>query len=150
MNIASGPLSVAFHRDVIDELADLRERNVALTRQLADRDQLREENRQLREALSPFVSFPPEWCLTAHQTCILCSFLGLNGNILPRARLMTTLYVGREHQPDPAKILDAHMCKIRRTLRDAGVPLIIETVHGRGWRLSAESDAFLRANARAS
>jgi DNA-binding response OmpR family regulator len=48
------------------------------------------------------------------------------------------------HLPDcdqPAeKIMDVYMCKLRKRLKQAGVPIVIETYWGRGWLLREADD----------
>ena len=54
--------------------------------------------------------------------------------------MLIALYGLIDEAPEP-KILDVYLCKVRRRLMEAQARIDIETVWGRGWRLSPESVA---------
>lgn len=61
-------------------------------------------------------------------------------NVVHRERMLIALYGLIDEAPEP-KILDVYLCKVRRRLMEAQARIDIETVWGRGWRLSPESVA---------
>jgi DNA-binding response OmpR family regulator len=103
-------------------------------------DTLREEIRQYREALAPYAILPREWRLTEMEECLLRAMRAVGPNLLRHERAMLALYGTTEDAPEP-KGLDRFICKIREKLERARPPIRIETVHGRGWRLTPESCA---------
>lgn len=104
---------------------------------LDERDALREENRQLKAALAPIATLPRAWRLTATESTLLRAMRSVGPNVLHRERAMLALYGTWEDAPC-AKILDVLVCKIRTKLMRAQTRIHIETVWGRGFRLSAE------------
>lgn len=117
---------------------------------LEERDTLLEQVRQLEEALAPTAILPRAWRLTATEERLLRALRAVGPNVLHHERAMLTLYGMFEDAPQQ-KILDVLICKIRRKLMEAQAQIRIETVWGRGWRLSAEScaqfDAAVAADA---
>lgn len=107
---------------------------------LEERDTLLEQVRQLEEALAPTAVLPRAWRLTATEERLLRALRAVGPNVLHHERAMLTLYGMFEDAPQQ-KILDVLVCKIRRKLMEAQAQIRIETIWGRGWRLSAESCA---------
>jgi len=109
----------------------------------AQRDEietLREENRQLREALAPRVTLPREWRLTKYEERLIRAIRAVGPNVLHQERVMLALYGMADDAPE-TKSLETMLCKIRRKLREAGAEVTIETVWARGWRMTPESCA---------
>lgn len=118
---------------------------------IEERDTLLEQVRQLEEALAPTAVLPRAWRLTATEERLLRALRAVGPNVLHHERAMLTLYGMFEDAPQQ-KILDVLVCKIRRKLIEAQAQIRIETIWGRGWRLSAEScaqfDAAVAADAK--
>lgn len=107
---------------------------------LDERDTLREHIRQLEEALAPTSILPRAWRLTATEERLLRALRAVGPNVLHHERAMLTLYGMLEDAPQQ-KILDVMICKIRRKLMEGQAQIRIETIWGRGWRMTAESCA---------
>ena len=112
---------------------------------------LREENEVLREqvlqyqkALAPTAILPRAWRLTKTEERLLRAIRAVGPNLLHHERAMLALYGMWEDMPEQ-KILDVLVCKIRRKLMEAQVRIRIETVWGRGWRMTPESCAMFDA-----
>jgi len=103
-------------------------------------DTLREEIRQYREALAPYAILPRHWRLTEMEESLLRAVRAVGPNLLQHERAMLALYGTSEDAPEP-KTLDCFICKLRGKLRKARAPIQIETVFGRGWRMTPESCA---------
>ena len=114
-----------------------REQVIAL---LEERDTLREHVRQLEEALAPTVVLPRAWRLSTSEECLLRAIRAVEPNVLHHERGMIVLYGMLDDAPNQ-KILDVLICKVRQKLRHAQAQITIETVWGRGWRMSPESCA---------
>ncbi|MBE7198377.1 MAG: helix-turn-helix domain-containing protein [Parafilimonas terrae] len=107
---------------------------------LEERDTLLEQVRQLEEALAPKAILPRTWRLTATEERLLRALRAVGPNVLHHERAMLALYGMLDEAPQQ-KILDVLICKIRRKLMEAQAQIRIETIWGRGWRLSPESCA---------
>lgn len=106
-------------------------------RTLAEENEiLREEVRQLREALTPTIPLPRAWRLGLMEERFLRALRRAGQSILSRETLMQALYCGREDAPD-TRILDAHACHLRRKLTAHAPQIVVETIRGEGFRLTA-------------
>ena len=110
---------------------------------------LKDENERLRAEIDEFkrqlaheYSAPREWMLTALEERIVG--LLVKSESCSKDMLFNGLYGDRLDQPDP-KIVDVFICKIRKKL--APFEIEIETLWGRGYRLSDRSRAQLRSSA---
>ena len=113
----------------------------------AQRDEietLREQVLQLEEALAPRAMLPRSWRLTKTEERLLRAIRAVGPNLLHHERAMLALYGMWEDMPEQ-KILDVLVCKIRRKLMEAQAQIRIETVWGRGWRMTPESCAMFDA-----
>lgn len=97
---------------------------------------LREEVRQLREALTPTIPLPRAWRLGPLEERFLRALRRAGHGMLSRETLMQSLYCGREEAPD-ARILDAHAFHLRRKLSAYAPQIVVETIRGEGFRLTA-------------
>lgn len=105
-------------------------------------DELRERVRQLEEALTPTILLPRAWRLTRMEGRMLRLLRAGGGNVVHHERAMIALY-GMWDEAPQQKILDVLICKCRRKLMEAQARITIETIWGRGWRLTLPSiDAF--------
>lgn len=107
---------------------------------LEERDTLREQVRQLEEALAPMAILPRAWGLTRNEETFLRAIRAVGPNVLHRERALIAVYGMWEEAPDQ-KIADVLLSKVRGKLMRAQAQIHIETVWGRGWRMSAESCA---------
>ncbi|KAB7782408.1 helix-turn-helix domain-containing protein [Methylorubrum populi] len=105
---------------------------------LEERDTLREQIRQLEEALRPTIILPRAWRLTRRESDFLNVLRAAAPNVVHRERMLIALYGTWDDAPEQ-KITDVYLCKVRRKLMEAQARIEIETVWGRGWRLSPES-----------
>lgn len=105
---------------------------------LEERDTLREQVRQLEELLRPTIILPAACRLTRREADFLNVLRAASPNVVHRERMLIALYGLIDEAPEP-KILDVYLCKVRRRLMEAQARVEIETVWGRGWRLSPES-----------
>lgn len=114
-----------------DIAAKLREEN----------DELREENRQLRELLNPPATLPTRWKLTPLETRIVLCLSRGKGGALATEHVLGAMYgPGHEHGRD---CLHVAVNKIRRKRDLHG--LTVETNHGHGFSMPAESCAIVQA-----
>ena len=98
--------------------------------------ELEEEIRQLKaELYNKTWEPPPELNLTRMQTAVLCALMRGGDRPLSKEFLVeaTRSPFCKKDDPEP-KLIDTVICKMRERLRPHG--LWIETVHGRGYRLS--------------
>lgn len=94
--------------------------------------ELRERVRLLEAALVGEWLPPREWHLTRSEAQIF--WLLARREFISREQLVTALYAARPDKDQPvAKIVDVHICKMRRKLDPLGAH--IETVYGRGYAL---------------
>lgn len=114
-----------------------REQVVAL---LEERDTLRETVRQLEEALVPTTILPRSWRLTSTEERLLRALRAVGQNVLHHERAMLALYGMIEDAPEQ-KIIDVWVHKVRTKLRHAQAQITIETIWGRGWRMTPEGCA---------
>lgn len=112
--------------------------------QLRDKvEHLEEENRYLRECLYP--STPPMYRglkLTAKESLLLESLLSAR-SVCTRDYAMNRLYRNIDEQPEGIKILDVFIHNLRAKLHEINID--VETIWGRGWRLSDENKEKLKA-----
>lgn len=111
---------------------------------LEERETLREQVRQLEEALAPTALLPRAWRLTKTEERFIRAIRAVGPNLLHHERAMLTLYGMWEDAPEQ-KILDVMICKIRRKLMEAQAQIRIETIWGRGWRMTPEACAMFDA-----
>lgn len=105
---------------------------------------LEQENEMLRERIGEFEALlkvewqpPLELALTPSEVQIL-RLLVAREDIVTRQQIMTFFYALRPDVEQPEeKIVDVYVCKVRAKLRPFG--LNVETVWGRGYRLSPET-----------
>ncbi|BAU91210.1 hypothetical protein MPPM_2605 [Methylorubrum populi] len=105
---------------------------------LEERDTLRETIRQLEDILVPFMVLPKDWRLTTSEQRMMRALRASAPGILHKERAMIAMYGTWEDAPEQ-KIVDVFICKIRRKLMEAQTRIHIETIWGRGWRLTPES-----------
>lgn len=113
----------------------------------AQRDEietLREENRQLREALAPRIVVPRSWRLKTMEERLLRALRSAGPNALCEMRALHALYGEREETPDRGALY-ALICHLRRKLGEARTGIQIETLRDRGWRMTPESCAMFDA-----
>lgn len=111
---------------------------------LEEIDTLREAVRRYEEILKPSLYAPKAWRLTPSEEGVLLVLYGAKTRVVHRERMLIGLYGILADAPDQ-KTLDVFVCKIRRKLMEAQARISIETVWGRGWRLTEESHARLHA-----
>lgn len=75
-----------------------------------------------------------EVTLTPREFDILACLAGDAGRVFTRREMFARVWGG--HWYGPTKVLDVHIAAVRRKL---GVPELIETVYGRGFRLAVEA-----------
>jgi xanthine/CO dehydrogenase XdhC/CoxF family maturation factor len=107
---------------------------------LEERDTLREHVRQLEEALAPTFVLPASGRLTPVEEKLIAALRVVGPSVLHRERAMIAIYGMGEDAPGQ-KALDILLCKLRKKLAQTRTHIEIETVWGRGWRMSAESRA---------
>lgn len=73
--------------------------------------------------------------LTAKEYACLEFLISRRGSTVTKEMFLAHLYGG--HNEPEMKIIDVFVCKLRRKLREAGVPNLIETVWGRGYTVPA-------------
>lgn len=101
-----------------------------------ERDDARARIAELEEALfRPDFRVPPEWKLTRQEVTLLGSLIASGDAVLTRAAMMSALY-GSDDWATP-KIIDVLMTKMRAKLKPYGIA--VETVWGRGYRLSGQA-----------
>jgi DNA-binding response OmpR family regulator len=71
-----------------------------------------------------------EVALTARELDVLLTLVAEPGSVVSREDIFSAVW--DEHWYGPTKVLDVHVAALRRKL---GQPALIETVHGRGFRL---------------
>jgi hypothetical protein len=105
---------------------------------LEERDILREQVRQLEAALAPAIVLPALWKLTNTEQRFLSAIRAVGPNVLTHDRAILALYGSRDEAPE-VQITDILLCHARRKLRQAKAGITIETIWGRGWRMTLES-----------
>jgi DNA-binding response OmpR family regulator len=111
---------------------------------LKEIDTLREAVRRYEELLKPSLYTPRAWRLTPNEEAVLLVLYGAKTRVVHRERMPIGVYGILADAPEQ-KILDVFICKVRRKLMCAQTRIGIETVWGRGWRLTDESHARLHA-----
>ena len=109
--------------------------DAAHIRRLRDRiDYLEEENRQLHERLAKYVTLPTKWRLNRSEATVFGELISTS--VVSKERIMDALYGHRPDcdWPESGKIIDVHICNLRRKLKPFNVR--IDTVHSRGWMLA--------------
>ena len=74
-----------------------------------------------------------ELLLTATEFALLSALAEHPGHVVDRRRLVAQAYGGRIHVSD--RTVDSHIRNIRAKCMATGVPEVIETLHGIGFRL---------------
>lgn len=117
--------------------------DVALRQKL---DDALAENADLKKALGrdydrlEAEKFWRRWRLTGRQAQLLAALYAAKGRCVTKDSLLTALYSDRPDADEPEiKIIDVFICKIRARLGAE----VIETVWGRGYRLSEEGTRLL-------
>ena len=118
-----------------------REQVIAL---LEERETLREHVRHLEDLLVPHAVLPQAWRLTTKEEQLLRAIRAVGPNVLHHERAIIALYGMWEDAPGQ-KTFEVLLCKIRRKLTEAQAQIRIETVWGRGWRMTPESCAMFDA-----
>jgi two-component system cell cycle response regulator CtrA len=103
-----------------------------------ENDELRERVRVLEEMVGIRIEVPLVFGLTTHEAMLFG--LLLKRDLVSKEMAMVGLYGDRPNLDPEIKIVDVYVCKARKKLRGFGVE--IETVWGRGYRLSAECKAI--------
>lgn len=112
-------------------------------RELQKRNEYLEETvHRLREALTETRLLPREWKLTPSEENVLGVLV--NRELGTYEALLTALYLAKGRPEASQKILQVFICRLRKKLEPYGIK--IRTVYGRGWALSPESRASLRAD----
>lgn len=122
---------ITFRSELHREIAQLRERNVALQREIE----------WLRELFMPQLTFPEEWRLTPAESALLSALYASKGFITREAALAAAC--GDETDND-MKIVDVHLCKMRKKLAPR-MGKSVETIWGRGFRLSSNARVTIDA-----
>lgn len=73
--------------------------------------------------------------LTGKEYACLEFLVARRGSTVTKEMFLAHLYGGR-NEPE-MKIIDVFICKLRRKLKDAGAPHVVETVWGRGYSVPA-------------
>lgn len=128
-----------------DEVSHLACEDVAVLR--ARIDQLLEERRQSRVELGlGEVHLPPEWRLTATEHRFVACLVQTPSHGCATKEKLHAALSGKDEPDTELKIVDVIVCKVRKKLAPffpGGEP--IETVWGRGYKLSAAARDALRA-----
>lgn len=104
----------------------------------ARNDELEEQVRQLKEILGLTIEVPLVFGLTSHEAQLFG--LLLKRDIVTKEMGLTLLYGNRPDGDTPEiKIIDVYICKLRAKIEAFGIK--VETVWGRGYRMSAEAKA---------
>jgi DNA-binding response OmpR family regulator len=105
-----------------------------------ENETLREENRQLKKALSGASEPPPFFGFTKSEATI---FSVLLANRAPRAEaFMNALFSTDADDPPEEKILDVWICKMRKKLKPFGIE--IKTHWGECWEMPEASKVNAR------
>lgn len=119
------------HRDVYQaEVSSLR----------AQRDEAREELRQLKQLIEPQVTFPPEWKLTGIPRRILL-ILSQRTSPISKGSLFHLLY-GSDSDIETG-VITVFVSKLRQDLRPFGIE--IPSFNRAGYQLTPESRSIVRA-----
>jgi hypothetical protein len=105
-----------------------------------ENETLREENRQLKQALLGAAEPPPYFGLTGSEAKM---FNVLLHNRAPRPEaFMTALFSTDADEPPDEKILDVWICKMRKKLKPFGIE--IKTHWGECWEMPEASKEIAR------
>jgi DNA-binding response OmpR family regulator len=107
----------------------------------AENDQLRERIWQLEEAMGMNWAPPLEFQLSGSEATLLGVMM--TKPMATKEMLFSGLYALRSDDPPEQKIIDVLICKVRKKVAPYGI--VIETVWGRGYALTAESKMKIRA-----
>src|ERR1700722_2789179 len=84
-----------------------------------------------------------EWkfALTPIQSRLMSMLFKYPGKVVTKQSIWVTLYgsLPEVDQPKDPRLLDVHMCKLRKRLKKSDVAIEIENVWGRGWRMNEAS-----------
>ena len=105
----------------------------------AENELLREQLIQMKELLAPSSIFPTEWKLTRCDEAVLSSLIAAPDGRRSNEALHAAIG-GLEPDTDP-KIIQVYICRLRKRA-DLGIQ--IETIHGRGYALTAALRAHLK------
>lgn len=72
--------------------------------------------------------------LTATEFAILSLLMGQPGRLIARPRMVDAIWGKSAQMSD--RTLDSHLRNLRRKLADAGLPDVIESLHGQGLRMT--------------
>ena len=78
--------------------------------------------------------------LSGREFDIVARLASTPGRVFSRAELHRDVWGIRWDAP--TRTLDSHLCRLRRKLADAGAPIVIENVWGKGFRLRADAPAI--------
>lgn len=116
----------------------------------AENEALRDKILRMEEGLGMRLEVPPLFGLTGQEAKVFGILL--KRELVTKQQALDALYGDRpESDEAEIKIVDVFVCKLRKKLKPFGVA--VETVWGRGYRMSAESKnaaAVLLDEARAS
>lgn len=110
---------------------------------MEERDTLKEALRQMEQAMAPVMQLPREWRLTGCETKFLFAVRAVAPNVAHKERVLIAMYGVLDQDMPDQKVIDVYACKVRRKLMAVQAQIHIETVWGRGYRLSPESLARL-------
>ncbi|MCV9910196.1 helix-turn-helix domain-containing protein [Brucella sp. HL-2] len=104
----------------------------AIERLTEENEILKEQIVQLKNMLVPPAELPQEWRLTGNEATIFRCLM--SRDVADKDFIWHSLYGDRVDNPPEQKIIDVHICYMRRKLRPFGIQ--IGTVWGRGFSLS--------------
>lgn len=109
-------------------------------------DQLLEERREFRKAMGyGEVVLPADWRLTPQEHRLVEELVRTPATVVATKERLHAAANGREDPDTELKLVDVLVCKVRRKLTAHVGPDAIETVWGRGYRLSKTVRDLLRA-----
>lgn len=113
--------------------------------ELKERNEVLQETvHRLRQAMIETRPLPRKWRLTPSEEDILGVMV--NREVATYDAMLTVLYSAKGRPEAAQKILQVFICRLRKKLEPFGVK--IHTFWGRGWSLSPETRASLRAESR--
>lgn len=104
-----------------------------------ENEELREQVRQLLALLRGTAPMPIQFGLTGKEAALLGALM--QGTVVSKESCINFIYQGRD-EPE-LKIIDVFVCKVRKKLKPFGIS--VETAWGRGYMLSPEAKARVRA-----
>jgi DNA-binding response OmpR family regulator len=120
------------------DVAELLDRNAALE---AEAQRLRDRIEELETERGVGFCAPVEWRLTGHQADAFGAILKAKADVVSKESIYNALYGGLSDVE--LKIVDVFVCKLRQKIEPFGIE--IETVWGRGYRMSPEMKRRARA-----